>query len=245
MKFNSLAGIALLIIGNSIAGVEAQTTNSSSCGWVKSCSITLNKKEIPKAISPLTSLKTADESAIQLPEGKLSTVAELTAVPQRNVGIIQRSGNFISQITPPTDSNGNRIFRSTRSGPSYLGVGANFGLTGGSDLGGTSFAVISKLGLTETISVRPSVLILRDFATILLPVTYDFAPQQLISDFQFSPYLGGGVAINTGSNSSVGVLITGGIDIPLSSRFTINVAANLAFLRTTDLGILVGLGYNF
>ena len=247
MKFNFLAGIALLMIGNSVTGVEAQTTDSSNpspCGWVKSCSITLNKEEITKSISPSTSLKT-DESTIQLPEGKVSTVAELTTVPQRNLGVLKRSDNFISQITPPTDSNGNLIFRSTRSGPSYLGVGANFGLTGGSDLGGTSFAVISKLGLTEAISVRPTVLILRDFATILLPVTYDFAPQQPFGDVQFSPYLGGGVAINTGSNSSVGLLITGGVDIPLSSAFTINVAANLAFLRTTDLGILVGIGYNF
>jgi outer membrane protein W len=89
------------------------------------------------------------------------------------------------------------------------------------------------------------VLILRDFATILLPVTYDLAPQQSFGDLQFSPYLGGGIAINTGSNSSVGPMLTAGLDIPLSSRFTINVAANLAFLRTTDLGILVGIGYNF
>ena len=221
MKFNFFVGIFLLMVGNSIAGVEAQTTNSSPCGWVKSCSIALNKKELSGSISPSTSLEAA-KSPIQLPEGKVSTVAELTAIPQQNLGIIKRSDNFISQIAPPTDSNGNRIFRSTRSGPSYFGGGANFGLTGGSDLGGTSFAVISKLGLTETISVRPNVLILRDFATILLPVTYDFAPQQPFGDFQFSPYLGGGVAINTGSNSSVGLLLTGGIDIPLSSTFTIN-----------------------
>jgi hypothetical protein len=244
MKFNFFAGIVLLMVGNSIAGVEAQTVNSSPCGWVKSCSIALNKKEIRSFISPSTNLE-ASESPIQSSEGYVSTVAELTAVAQQNLGVIKRSDNFISQITPPTDSNGNRIFRSTRSGPSYFGVGVNFGLTGGSDLGGTSFAVISKLGLTETISVRPTVLILRDFATILLPVTYDFAPQQPFRDFQVSPYLGGGIAINAGSNSSTGLLITGGIDIPLSSTFTINVAANLAFLRTTDLGILVGIGYNF
>ena len=105
--------------------------------------------------------------------------------------------------------------------------------------------MISKLGLTDTVSVRPSVLILRDFASILIPVTYEFTPQQLFEDFSFSPYLGGGVAINTGSNSSVGPMITAGVDLPLSSRFTINVSANLAFLRSTDLGILVGLGYNF
>ena len=30
-----------------------------------------------------------------------------------------------------------------------------------------------------------------------------------------------------------------------SVAFTVNVAANLALLRTTDLGIVIGLGYNF
>lgn len=269
MKLNLLAGITLLVIGNSISGVEAQTTINqsnyqSSCGWVKDCAIAVNKKEtvkeVTKSVTPSTSLEEVESTtqsseqlseqlpqqlSEQLPNGKGSTVAALTATSQRSASILKSSGNSISQLTTPTDSNGNPLFRATRSGPSYLGVGANFGVTGGSDLGGTSLAIISKFGLTDVISARPSVLILRNFATILLPVTYEFAPQQLISDFQFSPYLGGGLAINTGSNSSVGVLVTGGVDIPLSSRFTINVAANLAFLRTTDLGILVGIGYNF
>jgi hypothetical protein len=40
-------------------------------------------------------------------------------------------------------------------------------------------------------------------------------------------------------------MITGGIDIPWTSTFTINVTANVAFLDTTDFGVLVGLGYNF
>lgn len=252
MKLNLLVGLTLLMIGNVVTRVEAEPVNYSQCGWVKNCAIAVNKKEpvkeVTKSVTPATSsekVESTTQLSEQLPNGKESTVAVLTATSQGRASILKSSGNSISQLTTPTDSNGNPLFRATRSGPSYLGIGANFGVTGGSDLGGTSFAIISKLGLTDIVSVRPSILILRDFATILIPVTYDFAPQQLISDFQFSPYLGGGVAINTGSNSSVGVLVTGGVDIPLSSRFTINVAANLAFLRTTDLGILVGLGYNF
>jgi hypothetical protein len=244
MKFNLLAGLALLMISNFVSGVKAETINSSNCGWVKDCAIAVKKNEVAKSIIPSTKLEKV-ENIIQLPKEEISTVATLNESSQGNATNLKGSTNSISQIVPPTDSNGNLIFRSTRSGPSYLGVGANFGLTGGSDLGGTSFAIISKLGLTEVISVRPSILILRDFATILLPVTYDLAPQQSFGDLQFSPYVGGGVAINTGSNSSVGPMITAGFDIPLSSRFTINVAANLAFLRTTDLGILVGVGYNF
>jgi len=244
MKLNLLAGLTLLVIGNFVSGVEAETINQSNCGLVKDCAIAVNKNEVAKSVTPSTKLGKI-ENTIQLTEEKISTVAALTEGYQGNATSLKSSANSISQILPPTDSNGNRIFRSTRSGSSYLGVGANFGLTGGSDLGGTSFAIISKLGLTEVISVRPSVLILSDFATILLPVTYDLAPQQSFGDLQFAPYLGGGIAINTGSNSSVGPMLTAGLDVPISSMFTINVAANLAFLRTTDLGILVGIGYNF
>lgn len=266
MKLNLLVGLTLLVIGNFVFGVEAETIDQSTidqsnCGLVKDCAIEANQVEVAdefnkmEAVTPLTPSLNSEkietiiqlpEEIAQLPEGKVSTVAALTAQSQGNAATLKSSGNSISQIiTPPTDSSGNRLFRSTRSGPSYFGVGANFGIGGNSDLGGTSFAIISKLGLTEVISVRPSVLILRDFATILLPATYDFPVQQPFGDFLFSPYLGGGLAINTGSNSSVGPMITAGVDIPVSSVFTINVAANLAFLRTTDLGILVGLGFNF
>jgi len=245
MKLNLLASLTLLMIGNFVSGVKAETVNHSNnysnCGWVKNCAIAVSKNEVTKSVIPPTKLEKV-ESTVQLPEGKISTVAALTNGSQGDATNLKRSP--ISQILPPTDSNGNRIFRSTRSGPSYLGIGANFGVTGG-NLGGTSFAVISKLGLTDVISVRPNVLILSNFVTILVPVTYDFSPQQPFGDFQLSPYIGGGVAINTGSNSSVGPMITAGVDIPLSSMFTINVAANLAFLNNTNLGILVGIGYNF
>lgn len=104
---------------------------------------------------------------------------------------------------------------------------------------------MSKLGLTETLSVRPSVFLLGDFVSILIPVTYDFEPQQPFGDFKFSPYVGGGIAIDAGSNSSYGALLTAGVDIPLSSIFTVNVAANLALLDSTDFGVVVGIGYNF
>jgi hypothetical protein len=243
MKFNLLAGITLLLMSTAIAGVEAETVIPSSCEWSNKCSVTINNQKVVKSAAPVKSLAIVE--SVQLPEGKVSTVSALTAIPQGNAVSLTTSPNAIAQVLPPTDSNGNRIFRSTRSGPSYLGVGLNFGLTGSGNLGDRSFVILSKLGLTETISVRPSVYLLGDFVSILIPVTYDFEPQQPFGDFKFSPYLGGGLAIDAGSNSSYGPLITAGVDIPLSSMFTINVAANLAFLRNTDLGIVVGIGYNF
>jgi hypothetical protein len=130
-------------------------------------------------------------------------------------------------------------FRSTRGGPCYLGVGGNFGSR-------ADFAVISKIGLSNSFSLRPSVLLLSNFVTVLVPFTYDFAPQSFLSqDLILAPYLGGGIAFKTSSDSTIGGLITAGVDIPMSRTFTVNVATNLTFLRQTELGVLLGIAYNF
>jgi len=138
--------------------------------------------------------------------------------------------------------------RSTQSGSSYVGVGGNIGIgSGDTALGRGSFAVISKIGLTQNFSVRPSVLF-GNSTTILVPVTYDFNfGEGPTGDFGFraAPYLGAGVSISTGNGSNVGFLLTGGIDVPLSSQFTATAAVNASLSGNTAVGVLVGIGYNF
>jgi hypothetical protein len=41
------------------------------------------------------------------------------------------------------------------------------------------------------------------------------------------------------------LLLTGGIDVPLNANFTATVGINAAFLNETDVGLLIGVGYNF
>lgn len=138
--------------------------------------------------------------------------------------------------------------RSTKSGSSYVGIGGNIGIgNGDTALGRGSFSVISKIGLTQNFSVRPSVLF-GDSTTILIPVTYDFSfGEGPTSNFGFSaaPYVGAGVAISTGDNSNVGLLLTGGIDVPLSSQFTATAAVNASVTGNAAVGLLLGVGYNF
>ncbi|MEA5504490.1 hypothetical protein VB735_15465 [Halotia wernerae UHCC 0503] len=138
--------------------------------------------------------------------------------------------------------------RPTRGGSSYIGVAGNIGISGGqSSLGDGNFAVISKVGLTNAISVRPSA-VFGDNTTILIPVTYDFAFQQtdpFSEPLAIAPYVGIGAAINTGDDSQVGFLASGGIDVPLNSQFTATAAVNAAFFDETDIGLLLGVGYNF
>jgi hypothetical protein len=132
----------------------------------------------------------------------------------------------------------------TRSSPSYIGIGGNIGLTGDTSVGNGAFAVISKIGLTDYLSARPSALI-EDDAMFLLPVTFDFSGDEVPNaEFSIAPYLGGGIAISTGQDNTVGALISGGLDIPLSSEFTANAGANISFVNDTNVGLLLGVGYN-
>jgi hypothetical protein len=137
--------------------------------------------------------------------------------------------------------------RPTRGVSSYIGVAGNIGLGGDSALGDTNFAVISKIGLTNTLSARPSVII-GDDPLILLPLTYDFnarSAEAFEDTFAIVPYAGAGVAIETSDDADVGLLLTGGVDVPLNSSFTANAAINAAFLNETDVGLIIGVGYNF
>ena len=137
----------------------------------------------------------------------------------------------------------------TRGGSSYVGIAGNIGLTGNdSALGDTNFSVISKIGFTDVISVRPSVVI-GDNTTILIPVTYDLnlrptgAEEQAIS--VFAPYIGAGLGIATGDDSDVGPMLTAGVDVPVSPQFTATAGVNAGFFGDTSVGIVIGVGYNF
>ncbi len=139
--------------------------------------------------------------------------------------------------------------RATRSGPSYIGIGGNLGFGGDTALGDGSFAIISKIGLTNNFSVRPTVLF-RDNVTVLVPVTYDFVSQNAVEvsdDFVITaaPYAGAGVAFSTGDNSNFGFLISGGVDVPISRNFTATAGLNIGFLDGAEVGLLVGVGYTF
>ena len=153
--------------------------------------------------------------------------------------------------TTPRTSPGTRTItpgRATSSGSSYFGVGGNIGLgDGDTAIGEGSFAILSKIGLTRNFSVRPSALF-GDNVTIMLPVTYDFTfgegPTGELG-FTAAPFVGVGAAISTGDDSSVDLLLTGGIDVPLGSQFTATASVNASVTGNAAVGLLLGVGYNF
>lgn len=166
--------------------------------------------------------------------------ANIPTVSQPNQSAVQNNDSGVAQL--PVDPG-----RSTRGGSSYIGIGGNIGLSGDTALGDGNFTIISKIGLTRNIAVRPSVVLGND-ATFLIPLTYDFSIRQaeaLEEVLPLAPYVGAGVYIATGDNDNIGLLLTGGIDVPLSSQFTANAAVNVGIADETDIGLAIGVGYNF
>lgn len=136
--------------------------------------------------------------------------------------------------------------RATRSGSSYVGVGGNIGIVeGDTQIGDGSFAVFGKIGLLNYLSVRP-VLLFSDDVSILLPITYDFSGEPLAeTGVSFAPYVGIGPAFSTGDGSAVDLLLTGGIDIPVTRQFTVTAGLFATVTGDPSLGLLLGVGYNF
>ena len=152
------------------------------------------------------------------------------------------------ELTYPTDEaveiaqERRRTRNAVRGSSDFIGIGADFGTA--DDI---SFAIISKLSLSDQIAVRPSVLIGNDFA-VLVPVTYEFSRFTTnVQSFRILPYAGIGASYVDSDNSDFGLLLSAGVDVPVSRQFTANAQANYSglFSDSDNFGVTIGVGYNF
>ena len=240
--------------------VTAETKNSEEITTVADNSVkvqptveTAEKIDRPNSIVASENSELAAvpvEKEVETAQEVLNTPVSTSASALTNQPKVAEKSETASETTEPKVAQVEvKPGRATRSGPSYIGIGGNLGFGGDSALGDTSFAILSKIGLTSNISVRPSVLF-RDDVTVLIPLTYDFVSQDAVEvgeDFVITaaPYLGAGVAFSTGDDSNFGFLISGGVDVPLSSNFTATAGLNVGFLDGTEVGLLLGVGYTF
>ncbi|MEO1792387.1 MAG: hypothetical protein AAFR25_09215 [Cyanobacteria bacterium J06629_19] len=127
------------------------------------------------------------------------------------------------------------------SGANFIGIGADFGYADD-----VSFAAISKFSFTERWAVRPTVLLGDDFS-VLVPVTYDFSRFNTeVGSFNIRPYAGVGASFSDSDDddSDLNLLLSAGVDVPISQRFTLNGQVNWGVLDDSQFGATVGIGYN-
>ena len=178
--------------------------------------------------------------------GSLATSAELLMVQPE---ISSVSEGVSEQIDTDIAQRDIDLRRGPSPIPNYIGIGGNIGLSDNnqeSALGRGAFVINGKLRLVRNLSFRPAVII-GDNTAFLFPVTYDFLipGNDRFAPVKFAPFVGGGAAISTGDNSSVGFLFTSGVEVPLSRQFVANGSISVGFLETTDVGIQLGVGYLF
>lgn len=137
--------------------------------------------------------------------------------------------------------------RTSRGVGNYIGAAINIGLSeNASPLGRGSFALTSKIGLAEQVSVRPS-LLFGEHLMVLVPVTIDFpfADTEETLQVDLAPYIGSGIALSTDEDNFIGFFGTVGIDRVLFDRFVANAALNVGYVEEVEVGIFVGGGYRF
>ena len=164
---------------------------------------------------------------------------QIQAQSQTPNAYVEKAPEKVAQFTPGT---------TTRSGPSYVGVGGFIGFDDNSTLGDSSFSIMSKIGLSRNFSIRPSAMI-NDDPVFFIPVTIDFPVDDItdtgVQRISVAPYVGAGVSINTDNDADVGFLVTGGVDVPVSDKITATGSVNIGFSDNADVGLLLGVGYNF
>lgn len=191
----------------------------------------------------VTSVKPETTSSVSLQ----STAPSQTPVP----GTVETSSSALTVKSPTEVAQGDIDIGGggRRTSKYYVGIGANIGLGGrDSSLSDGNFLIYSKLGFTRTLSFRPSAVLGND-SVIMFPVTYDFdfsRPSDPFSEpLPIEPYLGVGAALKTGNDSQVAFLLTGGVDVPLTPQLTATAGINAGFFDSTDVGLLLGIAYNF
>jgi hypothetical protein len=117
-------------------------------------------------------------------------------------------------------------------------VGPSLGISDGK----AYFGVDSKFVIKETLSVRPFIYFPSSGAIFGAGLTYDFIVPNPVKQSQATPFVGGAVAVASGSNSTTAVYITGGADFDITDniQFKGALAVPLTGGQTTQATFTAG-----
>lgn len=147
---------------------------------------------------------------------------------------------------PETQSEDQRVAQITRPrnqgvAPLYVGLGGNIGIVESDEsaIGDFGLNIISKISITPRFAVRPLASFSEDDVSVAIPVTYNFDPLE-VSGFNLYPSAGLGVDIG----DELGLLVNAGVDLPISSQFTLNGQLNFRTTSDFGFGLSLGVAYN-
>jgi hypothetical protein len=135
--------------------------------------------------------------------------------------------------------------RAEGSSKNYIGPAVLFG--GGQ----TEFAIDSKFGVSDNLSLRPFVSFGNGATTFGSSLTYDFNLSNggggtLGERTQVTPFLGGGIAVDSGAGSNTVGYFTGGADFGVTENVDLKAELDVPFTSNGSATIVrLGAGFKF
>ncbi len=120
-------------------------------------------------------------------------------------------------------------------------VGPSIGISDGK----VYFGVDSKFIINETLSVRPFIYFPSRGAIFGAGLTYDFNDPNPVKQSQVIPFVGGAVAVASGSNSTTAVYITGGADFNVTNNIQFKGALGVPLTGGQNTQATFTAGYRF
>jgi hypothetical protein len=134
---------------------------------------------------------------------------------------------------------------------SYIGIGPAIGLSGSSTaLSSGGLALFNRGLISDNLSIRNTAVIFGSrISSSTVAITLDFPIRNPESgDITLSPFIGGGLSIRgEDSGTYISPHATAGIEVPLPIGVTGLLHLDTVFPsnRAADVGLLIGVGFNF
>jgi hypothetical protein len=130
-----------------------------------------------------------------------------------------------------------------------IGIGGNVGVSGSkSGLSEGGFSIMTKTDLSDYWSIRSTNIFGSEHNDNTFAVTANRPIQNAAGNVKIVPFIGGGVVLSSKSffqDVTVRGLATGGVDLPISDKFTATTSVNVGFTEDTSVGIQLGVLYRF
>jgi hypothetical protein len=129
-----------------------------------------------------------------------------------------------------------------------IGLGGNIGVTGNTGFSQGGVAIMNRTDFNDYISFRGTNVFGGERRDSSLALTFNMPIRSASGQVRVAPFVGGGALISSKSffeDVWVRGLVTSGIDIPLSKRFSATSAVNVGFTDRANMGVQIGVMYRF
>jgi hypothetical protein len=162
--------------------------------------------------------------------------------------VIPDSNQPSSPVVTPSDTTSTKEDKPRRL-RNYIGITGNIGVAGsGEGLSQGGITIIRKNDLNDSLSIRGINAFGGEKNDSTFALTVNFPVKTSSGEVKLVPFVGGGMLLRSKSlfeDVTVRGLVTAGIDIPLSRKFTATSVVNVGLFQQTEVGVQLGVAYNF